>query len=111
MKKFVNLIKILLVLVLSVILSAIVVGSFIGFTGMVGGNILTSSNGKIIFDPVISITYLLVYYFLVMFYQPTVKNQHQLFIFTLLLSFSMQFTQGSFALIFCFYLLRKGKFI
>jgi len=109
--KLFKLISLILIFLLANILGALLIGFLATTTAGMGGNIAMTGFKKLLFDPIITIAYLMVFYFLTLFYQPSSKNQHKLFIFTLLLSFTLNFTQGSLLLVFLYFLLRKARFI
>ncbi len=82
-------------------------GTFLGL----GGNVQVIGLNRIAFDPLISIAYMMLYYFLLMFEQPSKNSQILLFLLTLFLSFTANFIQGSVFLVVLFFLLKKLKLI
>jgi len=78
-----------------------------GFLTGVGGNIKIVGLSNVAFDPLITIAYIVMYYFITLFYQPHHKVQYLLFLLTLLLSFTVNFIQGSVFLVAFYFLLDK----
>ncbi len=75
---------------------------------------VTKSNIQIIgtslaFDPLITIAYILVFYFITLFYQPRPKAQYLLFLMTLYLSFTTGFVEGSIFMVALYFSLRRLK--
>lgn len=56
---------------------------------------------------IIIITYLIIYYFLTLFFKPNYKAQFYLFVFTIFLSFTMEFNRGVIYLVVLYALLKK----
>jgi hypothetical protein len=86
-------------------------GLLTGISANATTNVVFSGMDKVSFDPLITIAYFLVYYFLTLFFQPNTQHQYYLFLLTLFISFTVNFVQGSFLLICLFWLLRKARFI
>lgn len=82
---------------------------FLGFLTAMGGNISIGGFNKIEFDPLITIAYMMLFYFMTIYFQP--KHQLALFLFTLFLSFTVNFIQGSIFLVVFYFLLRKFKLV
>ncbi|SRR3989339_554208 len=82
----------------------------VGVLTQIGGNIKLVGI-QLSFDPLITIAYLMLFYFNTLFYQPSPKAQHALFLFTLFLSFTVSFIQGSIFLSIFYWLLKKAKII
>lgn len=66
---------------------------------------------KVVFDPLITIAYLMVFYFLNSIYQPNQQSINKLFVLTLFLSFAMDFFKGAIFINIMFFLLRKTRLI
>jgi hypothetical protein len=77
----------------------------------IGGNIQSVGFNKLAFDPMITIAYMMLYYFITLFYQPPAKAQFYLFLFTLFLSFTVSFIQGAIFLVVLYFFLRKARII
>lgn len=92
-------------------LSNIIASFFFGIILTLGGNIESIGLSKPTFDPLITIAYILVYYFTTIFYQPSPKAQYFLFLFVLWLSFTVNFIQGSVSLVIMYSLLKRFKVI
>lgn len=102
------------ILIFVALLVANVLSSFVfGIIVTIGGNIervgvgLTNLN----FDPMITIAYMILYYFVTLFHQPSGRAQYYLFLFTLMLSFTVPFMQGALYLVFLYFILRKARVI
>jgi hypothetical protein len=104
-------IKKIAIIVLCLFLAGLVAAFFQGFLGNIGGNITLIGFGKLSFDPLITIAYLLLNFFINLFYQPESKTQYSLFLLTVFLSFTKEFIQGSIILISFYFFLRKFKII
>lgn len=101
-----------LVLIFIVLFVANLIASF--FFGMlltIGGNIQSVGFNKLAFDPMITIAYMILYYFITLFYQPHSKAQFYLFLFVLFLSFTVSFMQGAIYMVVLYFLLRKFNLI
>lgn len=99
-------------LVLVVLLTANIVSSFIfGMLLAIGGNIQIVGINKLAFDPLITIAYMMLYYFMTLFFDPAARIQLYIFLFTLFLSFTVNFIQGAIFLVVLFFLLRKFELI
>ncbi|PJE60932.1 hypothetical protein COU86_01735 [Candidatus Roizmanbacteria bacterium CG10_big_fil_rev_8_21_14_0_10_36_26] len=107
----VSIIKKIAIIILCLFLAGLVAAFFQGFLGNIGGNITLIGFGKLSFDPLITIAYIMVNYFISLFYQPAPKTQYYLFLLTIFLSFTKEFIQGSVILIFFYFFLRKFKII
>ena len=66
---------------------------------------------KVVFDPLITIAYLMVLFFLNSIYQPNQESQNKLFLLTLFLSFTMDFFKGAIFINIMFFLLRKARLV
>ncbi len=95
---------------ISLVIAFIVSRALFVWLVAIGGNI-RFIGGRFSFDPLITIAYMSVYYFITLFYQPSPKAQFYLFLFVLILSFTITFIQGSILLVFLYALLRKLKII
>lgn len=82
---------------------------FIGFLSSLGGSFSSIGLSQLNFDPLITIAYVMLYYFLTLFYQPDTSSQYKLFLFTLFLSFTVSFMQGAIFLVLFYFLLRKAR--
>ncbi len=98
---------IVLILLIANIFSAFIFGMLLTF----GGNIQAVGLNKLAFDPLITIAYITLYYSINQFYHPSEKVQYPLFLFTLFLSFTVSFIQGTLYIIALYFLLRKFKLI
>lgn len=105
--KLINMLVVIAILFLCNFLS----GFFWGFFLTLGGNIRVVGFNEISFDPLITIAYMILYYFITLFYQPNSKAQYYLFLFTLFLSFTVNFIQGAIYLVFLYMFLRFAKLI
>lgn len=83
---------------------------FSGFLSSFSANIV-STDDTIFFDPLITLTYLILFYFLNHFYAFTNKQRGYYFILTLLLSYTINFVEGSIFLLILFPVLKKFKLI
>jgi len=72
------------------------IGLLTGITANTTTNVIFSGLDKVSFDPLITIAYFFVYYFLTLFFQPNTQHQYYLFLLTLFISFTVNFVQGSF---------------
>ena len=97
------------VIVLFLFLANIGSAFFIGFLGSLGGSFSTIGLSQMNFNPLMTIAYIMLYYFLTLFYQPSVSAQYKLFLFTLFLSFTVGFIQGAVFLVIFYFLLRKAR--
>ncbi|HBD02332.1 MAG: hypothetical protein UX38_C0003G0052 [Microgenomates group bacterium GW2011_GWC1_46_16] len=101
--------RILAIIALAILLNlaaAVIAGFISAFSGNIDINSLTLS-----FDPQITIAYLLVYYSFVHFYKITSRQSYFYLLFTLLLSFTTSFIQGSITMILLPPLLLKLRLI
>jgi len=106
-KTITNIILIFVVLFVSNIIAAFLFGILL----TVGGNIQTVGLNKLAFDPLITIAYMMLFYFLSLFFQPSARAQFYIFLFTLFLSFTVSFIQGAIYLVVLYFLLRKVNII
>lgn len=106
-----NIIKKILLIIVSLLIANIVSAFLLGMLTMIGGNITIVGLNQVNFDPLITIAYMLLYYFINNFYQPAGKAQPYLFLFTLFLSFTVNFIQGAIFLVVVYFLLSKFKLI
>ena len=98
---------ILIVLVVSSLLSAFLGGAI----SVLGGNVELVGLSSITFDPLLTIAYIVLYHYLSKFYELTGKAAYWLFIFAVLLSFTVNFIQGAILLILFFWGLKLLKVI
>ena len=98
---------ILLVLVLAGFLSAFLGGAI----SVLGGNVELVGLSSITFDPLLTIAYLLLYHFLTKFYEVAGKAAYWLFIFTVFLSFTVNFIQGAILMILFYEGLKRFKIL
>jgi len=101
--------RILAIIALAILLNlaaAVIAGFISAFSGNIDIDSLTLS-----FDPQITIAYLLVYYSFVHFYKITSRQSYFYLLFTLLLSFTTSFIQGSITMILLPPLLLKLRLI
>ncbi|MBI3366564.1 hypothetical protein HY041_02980 [Candidatus Roizmanbacteria bacterium] len=105
------LLKKLILIVIIILISNLVSSFFLGALLSVSSNIQVVGLNTINFDPMITIAYMMLYYFVTLFFQPPSKAQFYLFLLTLFLSFSIPFIQGSLFLVSLYFLLRKFKII
>lgn len=98
--------------IIAVLFVGNIIASFLfGVLLTLGGNIQSVGFNKLAFDPVITIAYMMLYYFVTLFFQPPPKAQFYLFLLTLFLSFTVSFLQGSIYLVVIYYLLKKFNII
>lgn len=102
--------KIILIFVI-LFIANFIASFFFGILLTIGGNIESVGFNKLAFDPMITIAYMILYYFITLFYQPVPKAQFYLFLFTLFLSFTVSFIQGAIYLVVLYFLLRKFNII
>ena len=89
-----------------------IASSFVlGFLGSLGTSFATIGLNQLNFNPLTTIAYIMLYYFITLFYQPESSTQYKLFLFTLFLSFTVNFIQGAIFLIFLYFFLRKARLI
>ncbi|MDH7476320.1 MAG: hypothetical protein QHH09_02505 [Microgenomates group bacterium] len=110
-KNIVEYLKKILVILLILVLANLLSSFFWGFLLTMGGNIEVIGFNSISFDPLITIAYMILFYFLSIFYQPVPKAQFYLFLFTLFLSFTVNFIQGSIYLVLIYIFLRQFRII
>lgn len=106
-----NIIKKILLIIISLLIANIISAFLLGTLMMIGGNITIIGLNQVDFNPLITIAYMLLYYFINSFYQPTGKAQLYLFLFTLFLSFTVNFIQGAIFLVVVYFLLNKFRLI
>lgn len=107
MSKIKNLTLILIILFVANLISSF----FLGMLLTIGGNVKVIGFNKLAFDPMITIAYMILYYFITLFYQPASRAQFYLFLFVLFLSFTVSFMQGALYLVVLYFLLRKFNLI
>lgn len=83
---------------------------FSGFLSAFSANII-NQEGVTYFDPLITLTYLVYFYFLNNLFSFTNKQRSYYFILTLLLSYTINFVEGSIFLLILFPVLKKFKLI
>lgn len=103
--------KLTALLIVILVIATLVSSFFVGFFTSISSNIQVAGFNNITFDPLITIAYILLYYFITLFFQPQPRPQLYLFLFTLFLSFTIPFIQGSVFLITTYFLLRKFNLI
>ncbi len=101
--------KKLFFLVLLLILANLASTFLFSFLSVFGGNIQVIGLNQVAFDPLITMAYMMLFYFITLYFQP--KHQLALFLFTLFLSFTVNFIQGSIFLVVFYFLLRKFKLV
>ena len=106
-----DIIKKIVLIVLSLLIANIISAFLLGIMIMIGGNINVVGLNEMNFDPMITIAYILLYYFINNFFQSEGKSQLYLFLFTLFLSFTVNFIQGAIFLVVVYFLLNKLKLI
>jgi len=106
-----RLIKKILFIALAIFLANFAGQFFQGFLMGIGGNIKLIGLSNVAFDPLITIAYLMLFYFITLFYQPHPKSQYLLFLLTLFLSFTVNFIQGSILLVVLYFLLSKFQLL
>jgi hypothetical protein len=99
------------VILFSLFLANLLSSFLLGFFMSYGGNIQMVGINEILFEPQITIAYMMLFYFLVMYFQPSVNSQLPLFLLTLFLSFTTNFIQGTFFLVGIIFLLKKFKVV
>lgn len=99
-------IGIILVAILLNLAAAVIAGFISAFSGNIDINSLTLT-----FDPQITIAYILVYYSFVHFYKLSSNQSYVYLLFTLFLSFTTTFVQGSVTMILLPPLLKKLRLI
>ncbi|MFH1244081.1 MAG: hypothetical protein V1487_00695 [bacterium] len=104
--KFGRTLGIILITILLNLGAAVIAGFISAFSSNIDVNSLS-----LIFDPQITIAYVLVYYSFVHFYKLTTNQSYLYLIFVLLLSFTTNFIQGSITMIVLPPLLKKLKLI
>lgn len=107
----VKIIKNILIIIVCLIAANLISAFLLGIFMTIGGNIQVIGINELNFDPLITIAYMMLYYFLNSFYQPSGRGKYLLFIFTLFLSFTVGFLQGSIFLVFVYLFLKKLKVI
>lgn len=108
---FISTLKKIILLFVILLVANIVSSFFLGMLLTIGGNIQAVGFNKLAFDPMITIAYMMLYYFITLFFQPSARAQLYLFLFTLFLSFTVSFIQGALYLVVLYFLLRKAKII
>lgn len=96
--------------IILIIISGLIATVISGILMAMGGNI-QAANLQIIFDPQITIAYILLSYFLGYYYHLTQKQAYFFFLFALFLSYTTNFIQGSIMLVIIPLLLKKFKLI
>jgi len=97
----------------TLIISTFVSSFMLGILLTMGGNIQVVGAGlnNLAFDPMITIAYMMLFYFVTLFFQPRAKTQLYLFLFTLFLSFTVTFIQGAVFMLTFYFILRKVNII
>jgi hypothetical protein len=103
--------KFLIFFLIANLVAAFIIGMITGLTSVSGSNIVFSGMNSVQFNPLITIAYLMLFYFLLMFHRPNQNSQYGLFLLTILLSFMMNFLQGSILLVVFFFLAQKTHLI
>lgn len=99
-------------LILAIFLVANFISSFLtGVFTLAGGNISIIGLNQIAFDPALTIAYIILFYFIVHFYNLTQRAMYWIFLFTLFLSFTVNFIQGAILLVILPPLLKRFKLI
>ena len=93
------------------ILASIVSAFLSGIIAVLGGNVELVGLSGIEFDPVLTIAYIILYHYLAHFNHISGRAAHILFLFTIFVSFTVNFIQGSIFLIILFYGLRRLKLV
>ena len=96
-----------ILILIGLVLANIASGFLFGILLSIGGNIKQLGVNKLAFDPVITIAYMMVYYFITQIFIPSRSAQFYLFLFTLFLSFVANFIQGTLFLVVFYILLRR----
>lgn len=104
-----SIVKKVFLIIITLLIANIISAFLLGMLTMIGGNITFVGLNKISFDPLITIAYFILYYFINSFYQSGGKSQLYLFLFTLFLSFTVNFIQGAIFLVVVYFLLNKFK--
>lgn len=94
-------------IILALILANLVSSFSVGFLTAVSSNIQVIGFNTLSFDPLITIAYMMLYYFVTLFFQPGTTTQFYMFLLALFLSFTTPFVQGAVMLVALFFLLRK----
>lgn len=110
-KQIWELAKLAIFFFISNLIASFMVGFLSGITSMAGGNIIFTGVKSISFNPIITIAYLMLFYFLLMFHRPSGNKQYGLFLLTLVISFTINFLQGSILLVVFFYFAQKLRLI
>lgn len=99
-------------------LAIITIAALLGLTALFLSGFLSAFSANIVnqagvtyFDPLITLTYLVYFYFLNSLFSFTNKQRSYYFLLTLLLSFTVNFVEGSILLLVLFPTLRKLKLI
>jgi len=108
-KKIWSILKIAIFFFIANMVAAFLLGLLSGLTSFFGGNIIFTGVESVNFNPLITIAYLVLFYFLLMFHRPAGDKQYGLFLLTIILSFMMNFLQGSILLVIFFYISTKLK--
>lgn len=95
----------------AVVIGILISSFFYGFVLSMGGNIQVVGIKKVAFDPMITIAYMVLYYLCTTFHTPTQRTRLAMIMFALILSFVINFIQGSVFFITVYYLLLKFKII
>lgn len=103
--------KKIILFVVVFIVANLVAAFLLGMVTALGTNIQVVGLNGLSFDPLITIAYMLLFYFTTLFYQPSSRAQYYLFLYSLFLSFTVPFIQGALFLEVFYFLLRKLKII
>lgn len=104
-------VKKIIIFIVILVLANLVASFLLGLISAMGSNIQLIGLSQVSFDPLITIAYMLLFYFNTLFYQPSPRAQYYLFLYTLFLSFTVPFIQGALFLVVFYFLLRKLKMI
>jgi hypothetical protein len=96
-------VKMVVFFLISNMIAAFMLGLVSGIANVAGGNIVFTGVREVNFNPLITIAYLMIFYFLLMFHKPQADKQYGLFLLTLFVSFTVNFLQGSILLVIFFY--------
>lgn len=107
LKSLKNFFLVIVLLILAGFVSAFLGGAI----SVLGGNVELVGLSSITFDPLLTIAYIVLYYYLSKFYEVAGRAAYWLFIFTVLLSFTVNFIQGAILLILFFAGLKRLKVI
>lgn len=105
-----ELLKKTLFFIVAIFLANIISSFVVGFlTGFGESNAQYVKMGRLIFDPLTTICYLMLFYFLNLAYHTQKEVNYPLFLLSLYLSFIVSFVQGAIFLIVVFFILKKFR--